>query len=104
MIAVDDEDRIVAASPAALALLGYDDAAGLVGRRLVAMIPDRYRQAHLAGFTLHFLTGRATLVDRPVVVPALCRSGDEIDLEMTIRTDRAGDGRTVFVAELSPVT
>ena len=103
MIAVDDEDRIVAASHTALALLGYDDPAGLVGRRLVAMIPERYRQAHLAGFTLHFLTGRATLVDRPVIVPALRRSGDEIDVELTIRTDRAGDGRTVFVAELSPV-
>jgi PAS domain S-box-containing protein len=103
LIAVDDEDRIVAASPAALALLGYDDPGGLVGRRLVAMIPERYRQAHLAGFTLHFLTGRATLVDRTVVVPALRRGGDEVDVELTIRTDRAGDGRTVFVAELSPV-
>ncbi|HEU4513657.1 MAG TPA: ATP-binding protein [Nocardioidaceae bacterium] len=103
MLAVDDEDRIVAASARALELLGYDATGGLVGRRLVTMIPERYRQAHLAGFTLHFLTGRATLVGRPVVVPALRREGDEVEVEMTIRTDRAGDGRTVFVAELSPV-
>lgn len=103
LIAVDDEDRIVAVSAATLELLGYDDPAGLVGRRLVSMIPERYRQAHLAGFTLHFLTGRALLVGRPVVVPALRRGGDEVDVELTIRTDRAGDGRTVFVAELSPV-
>ena len=103
MIAADDEDRIVAVSPAALAVLGYDDPHDLVGRRLVVMIPERYRQAHLAGFTLHFLTGRATLVGDPVVVPALRRGGDEVDVEMTIRSDNAGDGRTVFVAELVPV-
>lgn len=103
MVAADDEDRIVAVSPQALVLLGYDDAADLVGRRLVMLIPERYRQAHLAGFTLHFLTGRAPLVGRPVVVPALRRDGEEVDVEMTIRIDRARDGRTVFVAELTPV-
>ncbi len=67
------------------------------------MVPERYRQAHLAGFTLHFLTGRALPVGRPVVVPALRRGGDEVEVELTIRTDRAADGRTAFVAELRPV-
>ena len=103
LVAADDENRIVAVSPAALEILGYDDPLDLVGKRLVAMIPERYRQAHLAAFTLHFLTGRATLVGNPVVVPALRRGGDEVDVEMTVRADRAGDGRTVFVAELSRV-
>lgn len=103
LIAADDEDRIVAASPAALEILGYDDPLELVGRRLVVMIPQRYRQAHLAGFTLHFLTGRATLVDRPVVVPALRRDGDEVEVHLTVHTERTDDGRTVFVAELEPV-
>jgi PAS domain S-box-containing protein len=100
MIAADDEDRIVAVSPAALDILGYDDALTLVGKRLIAIVPERYRQAHLAGFTLHFLTGRAPLLDRPVVVPALRRDGDEVDVELTVRSQRAGGGRTVFVAEL----
>lgn len=103
VVVADDEDLIVAASPAALSVLGYDDPQELVGQRLVAVIPERYGQAHLAGFTLHALTGRATLLGHPVVVPALRRRGTEVDVEMTIRRDRAGDGRTVFVAELVPV-
>lgn len=103
MVVADDEDLIVAVSPAALSLLGYDDPQELVGQRLVVVIPERYRQAHLAGFTLHALTGRATLLGHPVVVPALRRGGTEVDVEMTVRRDRAGDGRTVFVAELAPV-
>ena len=59
VVAADDANRIVAVSDPALEILGYDDRSELVGLRIVAIIPDRYRQAHLAGFTLHFLTGRA---------------------------------------------
>lgn len=100
MLAADDEDRIVAASDRALRVLGYDDRAELVGTRLIAIIPERYRQAHLAGFTMHFLSGRALLVGRTVVVPALRRDGSEVEVELTIRIDRTDDGRTLFVADL----
>ena len=104
MVAADDHDRIVALSPAALELLGYDDPQDLLGARLTAIIPQRYRQAHLAGFTMHFLSGRSLLVGRTIVVPALRGDGSEVEVELTIGTDRAGDGRTVFVAGLAPVT
>ena len=98
MVAADDEDRIVAVSLGLLQMLGYDDPGELVGRRLVELIPPRYRQAHLAGFTMHFLTGRAPLVGRTVVVPALHRSGAEVQVELTIEKVHAEDGRSVFVA------
>lgn len=101
MLAADDEDRIVAVSDRALRLLGYDDRTDLVGTRLIGIIPERYRQAHLAGFTMHFLSGRAPLVGRTVVVPALRRDGSEVEVELTIRTDRTDDGRTLFVADLA---
>jgi PAS domain S-box-containing protein len=101
MLAADDEDRIVAVSDAGARLLGYDGAE-LIGTRLVAIIPERYRQAHLAGFTMHFLSGRAPLIGRTVVVPALRSDGSEIEVELTIRTDRTEDGRTLFVADLDP--
>ena len=100
MLAADDENRIVAVSDSALEVLGYDDRADLLGARLVAIIPERYRQAHLAGFTMHFLSGRALLIGRTVVVPVLRRDGSEIDVELTIRTEHTGDGRTMFVAGL----
>jgi len=103
MVAADDADRIVAVSPAALALLGYDDPQELLGARLTAIIPQRYRQAHLAGVTMHFLSGRSLLIGRTIVVPALCSDGSEVEVELTIRTDRGEDGRTVFVAGLAPV-
>jgi PAS domain S-box-containing protein len=101
VLAADDEDRIVAVSESALEILGYADRADLLGSRLTVIIPERYRQAHLAGFTMHFLSGRALLIGRTVVVPALRGDGSEVDVELTIRTERTEDGRTVFVADLA---
>lgn len=100
VIAADDADRILAVSEAALRLLGYDHAAELVGTRLIRIIPPRYRQAHLAGFTMHLLTGRAPLVGHTVVVPALRRDGTEVEVGLTIGIQHTRDGRTVFVATL----
>ena len=100
VIASDDTDEIIAASRHALDLLGYDDEAQLVGERIVAIIPVRYRQAHLAGFTLHFLTGRSPLLGRPVIVPVKRRDGTEAATELTVRAQRVPNGRSVFLAEL----
>ncbi|HET6562280.1 MAG TPA: ATP-binding protein [Marmoricola sp.] len=101
MLAADDTNRILAVSPAAVALLGYGDASELVLRRLVEIIPRRYRQAHLAGFTLHLFAGRGPLLSTTVLVPALRRDGSEITVEMRVSALRLPEGRRAFIAELS---
>ncbi|GAB3793715.1 ATP-binding protein [Nocardioides ungokensis] len=100
LIAADDTNGIVAVSRPALALLGYDDPDDLVGRRLMWIIPPRFRQAHLAGFTMHLTTGRAPLIGRPVTVPALCRDGSETLVELVVESQCLPGGRHVFVASL----
>lgn len=102
VIAADDTDRIVAVSAAALELLGYSHEVDLLGSRLICVIPERYRQAHLAGFTMHFLSGRAPLIGATVVVPTMRADGSEILVSLTVGTERTDDGRTVFVADLAP--
>ena len=101
MLAADDTNRILAVSPAALALLGYDDPSELVLRRLVEIIPSRYRQAHLAGFTLHLFAGRSPLLSRAVVVPALRKDGSEVMVQLRVTAHRLPEGRKAFVAELT---
>lgn len=101
LIAADDTNGIIAISRSALEILGYDEPAELVGRRLVAIIPWRYRQAHLAGFTLHLALGRSPLLDRPVTVPALRRDGTETTIDLTVRSESLGAGRHVFVATVN---
>jgi PAS domain S-box-containing protein len=102
MVAADDTDVIVAVSPSAVRLLGYATSQHLVGRRLIEIIPRRLRQAHLAGFTLHLLTGRGPLLSRPVKVPALRRDGSETTVDLTIEAHNAPSGRCVFVATMRP--
>lgn len=103
-VAADESNRIIAVSPAAAALLGYDDPWDLVGRRLLVMIPERYHQAHVAGFTLMQLTGRSPLLDTTVQVPARRADGSEVLVSLLVRVERGEDGRPVFVAEIEPAS
>jgi PAS domain S-box-containing protein len=100
LIAADDTSRVLALSRTALSVLGYDDLEELRGHRLIAIIPPRYRQAHLAGFTLHLAAGRAPLIGHVVVVPALRRDGTETEVEMLLQTEHLPGGRRLFLAEL----
>ena len=102
LLAADDANRILAASRPVLDLLGYGSAEQLVGRRVVAIIPERFRQAHIAGFTMYFLTSRRPLIGEKVIVPALCADGTETMVSLCVETHPAESGREVFVAELEP--
>ena len=98
VLAADDANRIVAVSPSALALLGYDDPSLLVGRRLVSIIPERFHQAHVAGFTLHLVNGRSPLLGHRVSVPVLRRDGTEAQLGLLIESRGLPEGRFLFTA------
>ena len=98
LVAADDLNRVVAVSPAALALLGWDGA--LVGRRIVEIVPPRLRERHIAGFTRHLLTGEGVILDTEVRVPALRRDGSEVEVHLLVRREYAADGRPCFVATL----
>jgi anti-sigma regulatory factor (Ser/Thr protein kinase) len=99
LLAADDTNRIVAASRSAIASLGYVDLAELVGQRLVSIIPLRYHQAHVAGFTLHLVNGRSPLLGNRVTVPVVRADGTEADTDLVIEATALPHGRRLFVAE-----
>jgi PAS domain S-box-containing protein len=99
LLAADDANRILAVSRSTLDLLGYDDPAELVGHRLISVIPERFHQAHIAGFTLHLVNGRSPLIGRRVTVPALRRDGTEVEVGLRIDSHVLPQGRTLFTAE-----
>lgn len=100
VVAADDLNRILAASPAALELLGWDE--DLVGRRIVTIIPARFRESHIAAFTLNLLTGDGRIMGREVTVPALRRDGSEVEVTLLVQREIVADGRAVFTATLRP--
>ena len=99
----DEANRILAMSAPALELLGYDRPEQIVGRRLVAIIPERYRQAHVAGLTMYLLVGRRPMIGRAVEVPALRRDGSEVLVELVVSAKQVGEGRTLFLADIRRV-
>ena len=92
---------VVAVSSPALRLLGYSAADDPLRRRVVVVVPARFRQAHIAGTTLHLTNGRDVLLDAPVVVPMLRADGSEVTVELTVRVDQDEAGHRLFVGSFT---
>lgn len=103
VVATDEASVVVAVSPAAVAFLGYDDEADLLGRRVTLVIPPRFHQAHVAGTTLHHTNGRSVLLGVSVTVPVVRADGTEAPVRMSIEPQLLADDLRAFVARFHPV-
>ena len=101
-VAADTTNRIIAVSAPAAELLGWP-AEELEGHRLVAIIPPRLRDRHIAGFTRHLLEGSSRILGQVMRVAALRRDGSEVDIDMVIERRTDGTPRGLFVATLTMV-
>ena len=101
-IAVDEANRVTAISGPLAELLGWaaDD---LVGRRVVAIIPPRFREAHVAGFSRHLSTGDARALGVDLELPVLRADGTELACRFLIESTPTPAGRVVYVAWISPL-
>lgn len=101
VVAADDANRIVAVSRPLAAELGYAPAE-LVGRRVITLVPQRFREAHVAGFTRHASTGETRLLGSDVELPVLRRDGSEVVSDVRIEERGTPGGRRVYLAWVSP--
>jgi len=101
VVAADDANRIVAVSRPLAELLGWDPD-DLVGRRVVALVPPRLREAHVAGFTRHLTTGEAHVLDVPLTLPVLRADGSEVEATFLVQKAPTDHGRTVYLAWIEP--
>ena len=99
-VVVDEHNRIVGISERLAHDLGWavDD---LVGRRVVAIIPPSFREAHTAGFTRHLTTGESHALRVDLQLPVLTAHGAEIPYTLFIEADHTRSGRPVYIAWLS---
>lgn len=99
VVLVDGHNRIVGISPRLAEDLGWfvDD---LVGRRVVAIVPPAYRDAHIAGFTRHLATGEAHALGVELQLPVLTAEGSERPYIFFIEADRTAAGLPFYIARL----
>lgn len=101
-LAADDNNRLIAVSLPMAEVIGWN-VGDLVGRRVVTLVPHRFREAHVAGFTRHLTTGEAHALGVELDLPVLHADGHEITFTFLIERASAPPGRTVYVAWLTPV-
>lgn len=102
VIAVDDGNRVIAVSGPLAQVLGWA-AQDLVGRRVVAIVPPRFREAHVAGFSRHLSTGDARALGVALELPVLRADGTEVLCEFLIDSEPTPSGRTVYLAWITPI-
>lgn len=102
-VAIDAGGRVIDWNARAEAISGWARAEAL-GKPLAAMIvPPRHRVAHAAGLARYLATGEGPLLNRPVEIEAMHRSGREFPIELTIWPIGSGNDVT-FNAFLRDIT
>ena len=79
----DPDSRIILWNRAAEAMFGWS-AEEAIGQPLDMIIPDRHRDGHHAGVARLRARGPVKLVGKTVEVPASCKAGHEIPVELSL--------------------
>jgi PAS domain S-box-containing protein len=104
VVVADEGSRILYANLATERLLGWGRGE-LVGKPLTVIIPERDREAHLAGMARYLLTHEPRVIDgRPIRVVASSRTGREVEIELSLTAHRPDSDREMFVGSLRDLT
>lgn len=74
----------------------------LAGQRLVAIIPERLHEAHIAGYTRYLVRQQPRILGERIHVPARRRDNTELEVELRLDVVRSSEGRLMFVGTLLP--
>jgi PAS domain S-box-containing protein len=91
VVAAAGSGEIVLWNPAAERMFGYA-ASEATGLSVEALVPGHLKTRHRAGLAHYMATGHGAILDGGTVieVPALCKSGDEITVELSLNPIRDG--------------
>ncbi|NCF29669.1 MAG: PAS domain S-box protein [Gammaproteobacteria bacterium] len=103
IISADHEGRIIDFNAAAEETFGYKRDK-VLGRQISdVLVPDRYREAHKAGWARYLSTGENQVIGKNVEVEALKSDGTEIRVELWIAAMEL-EGEQFFTAYLRDIT
>ena len=91
IVSADAAGRIVYWNGGAEKAFGYPKDE-VIGQPLSILMPDRYRDGHIAGLARFSATGNVHVIGQTLELHGLRRDGTEFPLELTISTWKTGEG------------
>ena len=82
--AINEASLITHSTNRATALFGWEESEVLGTPLVDTIIPDRFKDAHMKGIFRYLTTGEGAVLNKRVRVPALCKDGKEIPVELMI--------------------
>ncbi len=92
IIAADSNSRIISWNNGAKNIFGYEEEE-VLGKPLIMLMPEQYRDAHQKGFERFYSTGESRIIGKAVELGGLRKDGAEFPLELSISTWGSGNKR-----------
>lgn len=102
IILADETAKIVGWNKGAEQIFGYCEEE-ILGSRLEVLMPESYRDAHLAGFERFRVTGRPQVIGKTRELEGLRKDGSVFPLELSLASWRSGAG-TMFTGIIRDIT
>ena len=103
VVVINSDDVIMRWNPAASAIFGWQQEEVIGNFLHEVLVPERYRERHLAGLRRFSKSGQGTILNKTIEMPALRREHAEIDIELTISPAEVDD-QYLFIAFLRDIT
>jgi PAS domain S-box-containing protein len=102
IISADSADNIISWNKGAQIVFGYTEEEA-VGKPLIILIPERYRNAHQRGLKRVNSTGETRIIGKTVELSGLRKNGIEFPLELSLSTWKIGE-RRFYTAIIRDIT
>ena len=102
IITSDANDTVLTWNKGAEQIFGYTPEE-IIGKRVITIIPERYRARHLNGIKRFLSTGEKHLIDNKIELEALKKDGTEIPIELSLST-WADDSGVLFGAIIRDIS
>ena len=102
-VGMDADGTIIDWNPQAEVIFGWKSEEALGQTLAETIIPERFRDAHVAGLKHFVKTGESSVIQRRLELVALHRSGKEFPVEVTISPIRDDDS-CIFSAFVHDIT
>jgi PAS domain S-box-containing protein len=89
IVLANHHGRIISWNPAAESMFGYS-AEEIFGQALTAIMPSRYREAHMNGMKRLHATGEARVLRKTLTLHGLRKNGQEFPIELSLNSWKSG--------------